>query len=196
MTGLPSIALVTVDGGFFDYTYFKDFEAFYIPDTSSVVFATPAHAGQENTITFMLNLTIGMQAEDTYEIHLPGFWSSRMRLVVDHVSLYKASWDQCSEVLTITSIGTFQTLVNFTIEGLRLPIDGVTSLLTSAIYLTGRFHRRIYPLLTRRLISCTLQLIRAQEGSQVHRSRRFQLSVTSRRPQSRSVKVSYRMPGY
>eukprot|EP01038_Epipyxis_sp_PR26KG_P005103 gene5103-7113_t len=91
-------------------------------------------AGQTASINIAFSGIVSLDAYDTIDIFLPQFWAveEALKVVVDKTTVndavFESKWLPCDEKLRIMTLSIFNTTsFNLTIDGLSLPLHGITS---------------------------------------------------------------------
>lgn len=142
----PLLSYITKINGI-SYTYIKSPFQSYTPISSSVdvsINFENAIAGQSSTLLLTILGTLHLDTRDQFIIYLPQFWSTQSTLVLrSNNGNFTADWDDSAETINIYSWQLLDCIsLEFQVDGLRLPLDGLSSSLAEFISFTSESSSR------------------------------------------------------
>ena len=124
ITGIPMISL-RAGQDFYAATPFQYFTPVANLGSSFLGYSNTAAAGSETPIQVGFNYTLEILPYDTFTIFLPNFWSISEVAVLNSNELF-ATWSNCNFTLRLMALRPISgAVINVTILGLRLPVDGI-----------------------------------------------------------------------
>lgn len=138
-TGMPKIALRQLNWDYFAPAPFQNFVPELFLFISNLTYVHPAVAGQHIRMNLVIECAVALSIGDSVTMKLPQFWSSTNDLLAwsDDGHQLEATWSPCTEYLVLTlSQGEPSSQFSIFIDGMRLPIHGVSQKLASGLRLS------------------------------------------------------------